>query len=150
MTDQQKRKHLEKHKSPVTCPGCGKTIYPDDDLRCGENAWIRFGDRNRRDSMNIAKKIMTIADHYGYDAQSRQCMEEMAELTQAINKFWRVCGNGQKTEKGIQDCRDNLTEEMADVQIMLWQMEYLLLSGQEVNQMIEKKLDRQLKRIEEE
>ena len=95
--------------------------------------------------MNIAKKIMTIADHYGYDAQSRQCMEEMAELTQAINKFWRVCGNGQKTEKGIQDCRDNLVEETADVQ-----MEYLLLSGQEVNQMIEKKLDRQLKRIEEE
>ena len=97
--------------------------------------------------MDIAKKIKMIADHYGYDAQSRQCMEEMAELTQAINKFWRVCGNGQKTEKGIQDCRDNLVEE---VQIMLWQMEYLLLSGQEVNQMIEKKLDRQLKRIEEE
>ncbi len=36
MTDQQKRKHLEKHKSPVICPGCGKTIYPDDDLRCVE------------------------------------------------------------------------------------------------------------------
>lgn len=100
--------------------------------------------------MDIAKKIKMIADHYGYDAQSRQCMEEMAELTQAINKFWRVCGNGQKTEKSIQDCRDNLVEEMADVQIMLWQMEYLLLSGQEVNQMIEKKLDRQLERIEEE
>lgn len=100
--------------------------------------------------MDVIEKIKIIADHYGYDAQSRQCMEEMAELTQAINKFWRVCGNGQKTEKGIQDCRDNLVEETADVQIMLWQMEYLLLSGQEVNQMIEKKLDRQLKRIEEE
>lgn len=36
MTDQQKRKYLEKHKSPVTCPGCGQTIYPDDDLRCVE------------------------------------------------------------------------------------------------------------------
>ena len=99
--------------------------------------------------MEIAEKIKIIAEHYGYDAQSRQCIEEMAELTQAINKFWRVCGNGQKTEKSIQDCRDNLVEEMADVQIMLWQMEYLLLSGQEVNQMIEKKLDRQLERIEE-
>lgn len=100
--------------------------------------------------MDKTEKIKIIADHYGYEAQSRQCIEEMAELTQAINKFWRVCGNGQKTEKGIQDCRDNLVEETADVQIMLWQMEYLLLSGQEVNQMIEKKLDRQLKRIEEE
>lgn len=100
--------------------------------------------------MEIAEKIKIIAEHYGYDAQSRQCIEEMAELIQAINKWWRVCGNGQKTEKSIRDCRDNLVEEMADVQIMLWQMEYLLLSGQEVNQMIEKKLDRQLERVKRE
>lgn len=69
---------------------------------------------------------------------------------QAINKLWRSIGHGQLTEKSFKECLENLTEEMADVQIMLWQMEYLLLSGQEVNQMIEKKLDRQLKRIEEE
>lgn len=100
--------------------------------------------------MDIAKKLKIIAEHYGYDAQSRQCIEEMAELTQAINKFWRGYGNGQKTEKSIAECRYNLVEEMADVQIMLWQMEYLLLSAQEVDQMIEKKLDRQLKRVEKE
>ncbi len=35
------------------------------------------------------QKIQKIAQIYGYDAQSRQCIEEMAELTQAINKFWR-------------------------------------------------------------
>lgn len=97
--------------------------------------------------MNEAKKIRIIADHYGYDAQSRQCIEEMAELTQAINKFWRAYCNGQRTEKSIAECRDNLVEEMADVQITLWEMEYLLLSAQEVNQMITKKLDRQLERI---
>jgi Spy/CpxP family protein refolding chaperone len=33
------------------------------------------------------QKIQKIAQTYGYDAQSRQCIEEMAELTQAINKF---------------------------------------------------------------
>ena len=97
--------------------------------------------------MEIAEKIKIIAEHYGYDSQSRQCIEEMAELTQAINKWWRVCGHGQNPEKSIADCRDNLVEEMADVQIMLWQMEYLFLSAQEVNQMIEKKLDRQLERV---
>lgn len=37
----------------------------------------------------IKQKIQKIAQTYGYDAQSRQCIEEMAELTQAINKFWR-------------------------------------------------------------
>lgn len=100
--------------------------------------------------MEITEKIKIIAEHYGYEAQSRQCIEEMAELMQAINKLWRSIGHGQLTEKSFKECLENLTEEMADVQIMLWQMEYLLLSGQEVNQMIEKKLDRQLKRIEEE
>ena len=96
--------------------------------------------------MEIAEKIKIIAEHYGYESQSRQCIEEMAELMQAINKLWRSIGHGQLTEKSFKECLENLTEEMADVQIM----EYLLLSGQEVNQMIEKKLDRQLKRIEEE
>ena len=100
--------------------------------------------------MEIAEKIKIIAEHYGYEAQSRQCIEEMAELMQAINKLWRSIGHGQLTEKSFKECLENLTEAMADVEIMLWQMEYLLLSGQEVNQMIEKKLDRQLKRIEEE
>lgn len=32
-------------------------------------------------------KIKKIARHYGYEAQSRQCIEEMAELTQAIKKL---------------------------------------------------------------
>ena len=92
--------------------------------------------------MEIAEKIKIIAEHYGYEAQSRQCIEEMAELMQAINKLWRSIGHGQLTEKSFKECLENLTEEMADVQIMLWQIEYLLSA--------EKKLNRQLKRIEEE
>ncbi len=97
--------------------------------------------------MDKTEKIKKIADHYGYDAQSRQCIEEMAELTQAINKLWRVCGNGQKTEKSNRECMDNLVEEMADVQIMLYQLGYLLDSRLEVSEIITKKLDRQLERI---
>lgn len=97
--------------------------------------------------MNEVEKIKKIADRYGYDAQSRQCIEEMAELTQAINKWWRVCGNGQNTEKSIAECRENLIEEIADVQIMLWQVQYLLFMNKKVDLMITKKLDRQLERI---
>lgn len=100
--------------------------------------------------MEIAEKIKIIAEHYGYDAQSRQCIEEMAELTQAINKWWRACGNGQKTEESITECRYNLVEEIADVQIMLYQLGYLLDSRLEVSEIITKKLDRQLERIKRE
>lgn len=72
--------------------------------------------------MDKTEKIKIIADHYGYEAQSRQCIEEMAELTQVINKFWRACGNGQATEKDVGECLENIQEEIADVQIMLLQM----------------------------
>lgn len=98
-------------------------------------------------------KIQKIADTYGYDAQSRQCIEEMAELTQAINKYWRkalVNGTVPITKAGnvpvFPKEYDNLVEEIADVQIMLWQMAYLL--NADVQPVIEQKLDRQLKRIE--
>jgi len=99
------------------------------------------------------QKIQKIAQTYGYDAQSRQCIEEMAELTQAINKFWRKaldCGKGKQPdgEKYItmSPTYDNLVEEMADVQIMLWQMEYLLNADTSI--IIQQKLDRQIGRIE--
>lgn len=45
--------------------------------------------------MTTEQKIQYIAEYYGYETQSRQLIEEMAELTVAINKFWRKLGNGQ-------------------------------------------------------
>ncbi len=107
--------------------------------------------------MEIKDKIKLIADTYGYDAQSRQCIEEMAELTQAINKFWRKVLKCGKTKEVMvvkipgklifPKEHEDLIEEIADVQIMLWQMEYLL--NADVSQIIEQKLDRQLERIKE-
>ena len=106
--------------------------------------------------MDEAEKIKTIADHYGYDAQSRQCIEEMAELTQAINKFWRKqlgCGNRELPNDPEEipiftKEYDNLIEEMADVQVMLLQMAYLLKT--DIQYMVDIKLDRQLERIKRE
>lgn len=108
------------------------------------------------------QKIQRIATEYGYDAQSRQCIEEMAELTQAINKFWRKqlkCGlftveevrNYGEGISSFSELKDtdgykNLVEKIADVQIMLWQMEYLLNSDTSI--IIQQKLDRQIGRIE--
>lgn len=104
--------------------------------------------------MNDTEKIQKIADNYGYDAQSRQCIEEMAELTQAINKYWRKdlgCGyeHNYLWDRSIpneSETYKNIIEEIADVQIMLWQMAYLL--NADVTPIIEQKVDRQLERIE--
>lgn len=101
--------------------------------------------------MKDIEKIKMIADRYGYDAQSRQCIEEMAELTQALNKLWRKqlkCGQCELEEVpyGTEEMA-NVVEELSDVQIMLWQLAYLL--NVDVVPVIDQKLDRQIKRIEE-
>lgn len=111
--------------------------------------------------MTREDKIKKIARHYGYEAQSRQCIEEMAELTQAINKMWRncfLCGfitledvyaeEDETTKFSDEKEYKNLVEEIADVQIMLWQMETLI--NADIDSIIESKLDRQLRRMEEE
>lgn len=100
--------------------------------------------------MDKTEKIKAIADHYGYDAQSRQCIEEMAELTKAICKWHRNRGDSLKSESYDCDERTAIIEEMADVWIMLCQLDYLLDSEFEVSEMITKKLDRQLERIRKE
>ena len=103
------------------------------------------------------ERISEIVLRYGYDAQSRQCIEEMAELTQAINKFWRKelkCGKADFDFKTACYCcngknYDNLCEEIADVQIMLEQMKEMLNCKDAVESIIDTKLDRQISRIRE-
>ena len=89
------------------------------------------------------EKIKYIADHYGYESQSRQCIEEMAELTQAINKLWRKGKTNQNNYKLLQ----NIYEEIADVQICLEQLKHLLNCQNEVEAMERYKLDREIMRI---
>ena len=97
--------------------------------------------------------IKKIADTYGYDVQSRQLIEEMSELTQAINKYWRKqleCGKRIPfaTRPDNEEWR-NIVEEIADVQICIKQVKYLLnIQDKDIIPVLEQKLNRQLERIE--
>lgn len=62
-----------------------------------------------------------IANHYGYPAQSLQLTEECAELIQAVNKYRRA-----HTPEEKQEAFENYVEEIADVEIMLEQIKYLI------------------------
>ena len=62
------------------------------------------------------KDLIEIADKLGYEEQSMQLIEEMAELTQAISKYRRY-----NDTKGLL----NLIEELCDVNIVLEQVIYL-------------------------
>lgn len=83
--------------------------------------------------------IKTIAEHYGLNNQLMQTAEECAELTQAIMKVFR---------NGLGEERDHLIEELADVQIMTAQLEYLL-GDSALAKVKEEKIKRQLGRIED-
>lgn len=86
------------------------------------------------------ERIKTIADHYGLNNQMMQAIEEMGELTQAIVKVYR---------NGLDNERDGLIEELADVEIMIEQLDYLLGDNQ-IEKIKEYKINRQLSRIAQE
>lgn len=85
------------------------------------------------------KDLRNIAEHYGLHKQMRQTVEEMAELTQVICKAERY---------DLDTVRDHLVEEVADVSIMIDQLEYLL-GDSRIAQIKAEKIERQKRRIED-
>ena len=78
-------------------------------------------------------KIKLIADHYGLGNQKEKTLEELFELGNAL------------THNDV----PNIAEEIADVEIMLSQLKYLIKCDTAVETIKESKLNRQLRRIEE-
>jgi NTP pyrophosphatase (non-canonical NTP hydrolase) len=75
---------------------------------------VRGGERGKE--MNRTEILQKAIDAYGEPMQEDICIEEMSELTKALIKYRRAHG----AEKYA--VRDNIREEIADVQIMLDQM----------------------------
>ena len=85
------------------------------------------------------KDLRNIAEHYGLRVQMRQLIEEMAELTQVICKAERY---------DLDTVREHLVEEVADVQVVLDQVIYLL-GDNRIEQIRAEKIERQKRRIED-
>ena len=85
------------------------------------------------------ERIKTIADHYGIENQMRQLAEECSELAVEASHSARI-GTTVK-----------IIEEIADVEIMIEQVVYLSgIERKDIDECIQYKLDRQMKRIKEE
>lgn len=86
------------------------------------------------------EEIQEIADTLGYEEQSMQLIEEMAELTQAINKYRRYFRSNEHYE--------NVVEEIADVKIMLEQIQHLLfIDDKNLDFIIDSKIERTKQRL---
>ena len=99
------------------------------------------------DTNELERKLQEIADHYGFEAQANQVMEECGELIQAVAKYNRTKGNGYDTPVTSAEAVAKVVEELADVQFVVCQMVYLLECGDEVLEITNAKADRQLDRI---
>lgn len=90
------------------------------------------------------ERIMRQAiETYGEQAQCDVAIEEMAELTQVVMKIRRISDDYEETMAA----RDHLIDEIADVGIMIAQME-LMFGAVDVEKMRRKKLLRLKKRLE--
>lgn len=85
----------------------------------------------------MEEMINRIADMYGKEPQLVMLMEECGELIQACSKQLR------RKDKSI----NNLIEELADVSIMIEQIEHLYGIKSLVDDEMEYKLNRQLERM---
>ena len=99
-------------------------------------------------AVTIENKLRNIADYYGLELQLNQTVEECGELVQAIAKYIRVTGRGYDTNVTSEEAKEHLIEELADVQMMVCQMVYLLHCERTVLDKINVKADRQIERMD--
>lgn len=84
----------------------------------------------------MQRKLEYVAEYYGWDRQRVKATEELAELIVALAKNESVA---------------NITEEIADVLIMIHQVMILCkISPENIAEIMEFKIDRQIGRIQNE
>ena len=92
---------------------------------------------------SVQNYAIQIAERYGFDNQAQQLIEEMAELTKAICKQFRINGKGQPVRNmSAEEVEDNLIEELADVRLVLGQVIYLMDCEDEVENIEKQKITR--------
>ena len=124
----------------------------DENVNTSEFNYHRFVEWSNKDSEDKNSKPITtientfnveganaIADHYGYFAQRDMLTEECGEAIQAVNKCRRCCVGAQ----------DNFLSELADIKVLLAQMEHFL-NEDKITAIANEKIARELKCIEKE
>jgi len=96
--------------------------------------------------MNIQREVRKILNWYGEENQINKAIEELEELKEELEKF-KDCKGGIDALEAI----ENIKLEMADVTIMLVQLEEVFnYDKEDFAKKVEYKIDRTLKRIEKE
>ena len=84
------------------------------------------------------RKLLFLIDHQGTKKQQDIAIEELAELQKAIIKYRREPSD--KTKEAV-------VEEIADVQVMLEQLKMIFSCKSKIDEIMDAKIDRQIKRV---
>lgn len=103
---------------------------------------MTIDDNKHYKTPELLRRMYSIADHYGAEAQIDQTLEELAELATALCHF--------KKHPKSEDILNNVHEEMADVYIMIQQLMHLIDPIYATMGWVEHKLNRQEERIKNE
>ena len=85
-----------------------------------------------------SNKLLFIINTYGTKTQQDIAIEELAELQKAILKHRRY---------GTKETEQEIIDEIADVEIMLEQLKIIYSCHSDVENRVEYKIDREIKRI---
>ena len=100
--------------------------------------------------MTLEEKEKAIIDNYGVINQLKHFQSEVWELNEAIIKYEYEL-DGDNYSNFTDELKEHITEEIADVKLMLNQFKrYYNISDKEIEEVMQYKADRQLKRIDKE
>ena len=96
----------------------------------------------------MREKLLKIINNYGVSPQLKHLYTEMYEFTEAVFEYDNFKDDWSYDEE---EYKNHIQEEFADLMVMLEQFKvYYNLSNEDVMETMKYKIERQLKRIEEE
>ena len=98
--------------------------------------------------MKHREELEKIIQKYGPQNQIDVAIEEMSELTKALIKYRRAKDSGGSADE-LGKRRGEIEEEIADVQIMLNQLQIIYRNEGPVDTWVDYKVERQMLRIKE-
>ena len=97
--------------------------------------------------IQIDKCIIEQAEQFGLENRMLQCTEEAGELIQALCKYQRIQQGDKTCQTDMIHVEYMIAEEIADVELLLEQIKYLLGNEREVRERKLYKLDRTEQRL---
>lgn len=93
------------------------------------------------------KRIYEQAEQFGIENRMLQCSEEAGELIQALCKYQRILNADKTCNTDMVHAEYMIAEEVADIEICLKQIKYLLGNTEAVERIKAQKVDRTEQRM---